>query len=86
MRVTGNLNDPAPYRPAVGRRLAWLLACVLAGLAAGAMGDWLWPDPAWYLALPGFLALGWLYFADPSTCVAPTQRRDQVSPGEKAAR
>ena len=82
MRASMNPDNPEPRRPALGQRLAWLLACVLAGLAAGALGNWLWPDPAWYLALPGFVALGWLYFADPSACEAPTQRRAPASRGE----
>jgi hypothetical protein len=52
----------------VTRRLAWLLACVLAGTAVGAAGQWLTGDDWWYLAVPVLLALAWWHVADPTCC------------------
>lgn len=60
---------PAPFK----RRLFWLLACTALGLGIGLLGNQLTSDRRWLLALPAALAIGWLFFADPSECMS---RRD----------
>lgn len=52
-------------------RLACLIACFLAGLAIGYIGDTLTGSQAWYLAIPAALAVGWLFLADPTRCEPP---------------
>jgi len=54
--------------PGFGRRLVWLAICVLAGLAVGMLGHAGTGDDAWFLALPGAVVLGWLYFGRPDQC------------------
>jgi hypothetical protein len=53
------------------RRLLLLVACVLGGLAAGFAGHALTGDQAWFLAVPGAVALGWLFVGDPTRCGRP---------------
>lgn len=50
------------------KRLAWLAICFLLGLAVGVFGHRWSGEQAWYLALPGAVALGWLYFGRPDAC------------------
>jgi hypothetical protein len=63
----------------LGTRLAVLLACFLAGLAAGYIGESLTGHQAWYLAIPAALAVGWLFLADPKQCEPPRAlKRDRM--------
>lgn len=55
-------------------RLAWLLACFLAGLAVGYIGEALTGSQYGYLAIPAFVAIGWLFLADPTQCEPPAHR------------
>lgn len=55
-------------------RLAWLIACFLAGLAIGYIGEALTGNQAWYLAIPAILAIGWLFLADPTQCEPPARK------------
>ncbi|MGQ0509362.1 MAG: hypothetical protein ACT4P9_02005 [Betaproteobacteria bacterium] len=55
-------------------RLAWLVACFLAGLAIGYAGDVLTGNQYWYLAIPAMLATGWLFLADPTQCEPPARK------------
>ncbi len=54
--------------PAVGLRAAALLAVLATGGLLGAAGIWLTGDAYALLAIPGALAAGWLFLADPSAC------------------
>ncbi len=66
-------TDERGASPAGGlrRRLFWLAVCAAVGLLAGAVGS-AWSDNEWWwLAIPAALAVGWLYFSDPTACVAP---------------
>lgn len=64
------------------KRLAWLLACLGIGVAIGAMGSMITGDAYWYVAIPATVALGWLFFANPSECEPPSGRRRRDPPGE----
>jgi hypothetical protein len=66
------------------RRPALLAALVAAGVAAGWVGETLSGDPFWYLAIPAFVAAGWLFVADPGACLdsCRADRRTQA-PGER---
>ncbi|HZW25235.1 MAG TPA: hypothetical protein VFF26_07115 [Gallionella sp.] len=55
----------------VRRRLAWLLACIGTGVIVGWVGSSLTGSDNWYLAIPVAVAVGWLFFADPSRCEPP---------------
>jgi hypothetical protein len=57
--------------PGVGKRLLWLLLCVALGLAVALAGVFFSGSQAWYLAIPGAVALGWLFVADPTKCEPP---------------
>ena len=60
-------------------RLAWLFACVLAGLAAGYVAEAFTGSHYGYLAIPAFLAIGWLFLADPTKCEPPrAAKRDPM--------
>lgn len=63
-------------------RIAWLLACLGAGAAIGAIGHAVTGDAAWFLALPVALAVGWWFVADPERC-AP---RDSGGAGSRRQR
>lgn len=60
-------------------RLAWLVACVLAGLAVGYVADTFTGSQYGYLAIPILLAIGWLFLADPTKCEPPrAAKRDPM--------
>jgi len=48
--------------------------CAALGLAIGLAGSQLTGDPAWLIAIPVVLAVGWLVFADPTACAAAQRR------------
>ncbi len=56
-------------------RLGWLVACLVAGLGIGWLGESLTGHPAWYLAIPAALAVGWMFLADPTNCEPPRARK-----------
>ncbi len=55
------------------RRLAWLAACVAAGLWICLAGSHWSGSEWWWLAVPVAVATGWLVLADPTACMP---RRD----------
>jgi len=70
----------------VRRRIAWLLACLAIGALVGSAGVWLTGEPLWYVAIPATIAVGWLFFANPSECETPVRRRRGASSGNDDAR
>ena len=52
------------------KRALLLLACIAIGLAAGAAGYFATGSQWWFLALPGAMALAWLFVANPEQCMA----------------
>ncbi|KAB2843929.1 MAG: hypothetical protein F9K47_05370 [Burkholderiales bacterium] len=56
--------------PPFAHRLAWLIICFVLGLVVGLLGHRWSGEEAWYLALPGAVVLGWLYFGRPDACTA----------------
>ncbi len=58
--------------PDSGRRAIALLAVLGTGALLGAAGHWLTGSQHWFLAIPGALAVGWLFLANPLAC-APGQ-------------
>jgi len=69
----GQGAEPPPART-VGRRIAWLAACVGAGALVGLVGRHLSGDVAWFAAIPAAMAIGWLVVANPDEC-EPSRRR-----------
>jgi hypothetical protein len=68
----------------LGRRLVWLVGCLALGLAIGFTGLHFTANQAWFLAVPGVLAVGWFAIADPTKCLPSTQRSargDRTSDG-----
>jgi hypothetical protein len=61
-------NLPAPR---VAARLVLLLALLAGGLVVAGLGVWFTGKPIWWLAVPAAVAIGWLFVADPTACVAP---------------
>jgi hypothetical protein len=60
---------PEQFTPASFlKRLAWLLACICIGLLIGITGSAVTGNEIWYAAVPAIVAIGWLFFADPSQC------------------
>ena len=66
-------------------RLAWFLACLSAGAAAGMAGAWLTGNPYWFLAIPAALAVGWLFVANPDECTPPSTHRAGREPDDEGA-
>ena len=52
----------------VRRRASLLLALAAAGAVVGALVRWAWGSDAGFLAVPGLMALAWLFVADPTRC------------------
>lgn len=51
----------------------WLLACLLIGLGIGVAGHHLTGVAEWFLAVPGAIAVGWLFLANPEACLLPPE-------------
>lgn len=73
---SGPLPPPSTHRAsrqhgALARRLLWLLVCLAVGVLVGVLVSLVFGSPRGYLAVPLALALGWLFFADPTQCSAP---------------
>lgn len=60
------------------KRLIWLLASVALGVSIGFVGSTLTGNQIWYTAIPAIMAVGWLFFADPSQCDSATCRGDNL--------
>jgi hypothetical protein len=73
-------NKPAAGSPRVApapnpwRRVALLLICIVAGTAIGVGGQHLTGSSLWFLAIPAVVLFAWLFVADPTACLPPTDR------------
>ena len=54
--------------PNSGHRAIALVAVLSTGALIGAAGSWLTGSQHWFLSIPGALALGWLFLANPLAC------------------
>ena len=54
--------------PNSGPRAIALVAVLSTGALIGAAGSWLTGSQHWFLAIPGALALSWLFLANPLAC------------------
>ena len=82
------MQDSGPTRltsPNYVRRLAWLMACVFAGLAIAIVGNSLSGSTVWYVAFPAAVAVGWLFLANPTECEPPPRKRAERAPGNETA-
>lgn len=61
------------------QRLLLLVACIAAGVVVGLAGRELVGDTA-FLAVPLFIALGWLWVGDPQQCRPPSGGGDGRPP------
>jgi hypothetical protein len=75
-------RSPAPS--STGLRALALLTVLATGALLGAAGAWLTGSQYWFLAIPGALALGWLFLANPLAC-APEPPRGDGSAGQDSA-
>jgi len=50
------------------RRIALLIGCVLGGCLVGALGQYVFHSSVWFLAVPGFVIVAWLFVANPTEC------------------
>ncbi len=69
-------SDPpsASSAPNVLRRLLVLLLCVVAGCAVGLAGLNFTGSSSWFLTVPLFILVAWVFVADPTECVPPDER------------
>ena len=51
----------------VGRRTLFV-GCAVLGVLVGIVGESVTGSEWWYLAIPGFIATGWLAVANPEKC------------------
>ncbi len=82
MQVPG---PPRTTSPNHVKRLAWLSACVFAGLIVAVVGSSLSDSPVWYVAIPAVVAVGWLFLANPTECEPPPRKRAKGTPGDGSA-
>ncbi len=83
LRLVQRSRTCAPPNTA-GRVLA-LLAVLATGALLGAAGAWLTGSQYWFLAIPGALALGWLFLANPLGCTAKSQASEGTAGPSSAA-
>lgn len=82
MKVPGTpRTQPRGHR----ERLVWLLACVFTGLGVAIIGNLLSESPAWYVAVPAAIAVGWLFLADPTECERPHDKRSKRASDSETA-
>lgn len=60
--------------PNVLRRLLLLALCIAAGCAVGFAGLHFSGSPSWFLAVPLFMVLAWVFVANPTECFPPGER------------
>jgi hypothetical protein len=79
------LNDAPSARGAttLPRRVLLLSACILAGCVVGAIGQHFFGSPAWFLAVPAFIAVAWLFVANPAECLPREQRSSRKDPSAR---
>ncbi|OHC62067.1 MAG: hypothetical protein A2045_04145 [Rhodocyclales bacterium GWA2_65_20] len=65
--------------------MAWLLACICGGVLIGFVGTAVSGNAAWYAAVPAVVAIGWLFFADPSQCEPPVHRGIETAADRRQA-
>jgi len=63
-----------PPAPNLFRRVALLFICIAAGSAIGVVGQHLTGSSLWFLAIPAVVLFAWLFVADPTACLPPTDR------------
>ncbi len=71
--------------PNSGLRAIALLAVLSAGALLGAAGNWLSASQHWFLAIPGALAVGWLFLANPLACAPARPSAGASSERDSAA-
>lgn len=64
-------------------RFFLFMASLALGLAVGAAGYHLTGNQAWFLAIPGVLALVWLFVANPSECCGIESHTSQDGPPKR---
>jgi uncharacterized membrane protein YgaE (UPF0421/DUF939 family) len=60
------------------RRVLLLIGCVVAGCLVGAVGHYVFGSSVWFLAVPSFVIVAWLFVAKPTECL-PEERRSSHS-------
>lgn len=75
-------NASIPKRtPRLSSRLWLLAACIIGGGLIGYVGQHVTGSSAWFLAVPGLIALAWLFVADPDACLPDGRCRRQDGSG-----
>lgn len=78
-------DPPRVASPNHVKRLAWLLACIFIGLVIAVIGNSLWENSAWWLAIPAVVAIGWLFLANPTECEPPSRQKTRSVTDDEAA-
>jgi len=60
--------------PSLPRRLLLLAVCVVAGSVIGFVGQHFAGSSQWFLAVPALVLVGWLFVANLTECLPPTER------------
>lgn len=60
--------------PNLLRRLLLLGVCVAGGSVVGFVGQHFTGSSHWFLAVPAFVLAAWLFVANPTECLPPTER------------
>lgn len=67
--------------PNFRRRVALLFICIAAGSVIGVGGQHLTGSSLWFLAIPALVLFAWLFVADPTACLPPTDRSSRHGSG-----
>lgn len=59
------------------RRLAILLACLLAGIGVGVFGSLVTGSDWWYMTISVAVAVGWLFVGTPEQCSISSPKRSR---------
>jgi hypothetical protein len=62
-------SAPSESRTRLLHRALLLGLCVVAGCGVGFVGQYLSGSSAWFLAVPGFVIVAWLFVANPDECL-----------------
>ena len=81
MRKVGAASGPSLH--SLRRRLLLLAVVVVAGCIVGYLGQHFTGSSAWFLAVPAFLLVAWLFVADPTECLPPGERSSHNGPASR---
>ena len=66
--------------PRLLRRVLLLGLCVVIGCVVGFVGQHFTGSSVWFLPIPAFVLFAWLFVANPTECLPPSERSSHNGP------